>query len=100
MILQAKSSDTLTSEFYTGRPCRVLKNKHNVGWSRRSEDMRAYLKSGVVPWKGEIAKGNVSPNLFFGPTMSFMAGRGKNPQPGEWNDIREDENWDVDHDAS
>jgi NAD(P)H-dependent flavin oxidoreductase YrpB (nitropropane dioxygenase family) len=100
MILKAKSSDTLTSEFYTRRPCQVLKNKHNLDWANRGDEMRAYLKAGVVPFKGEAEKGNISPYLFFGPTMSFVAGRGKNPKSGVWNDIREDEHWDVDYDAS
>jgi hypothetical protein len=62
--------------------------------------MRTYLKAGIIPMKAEAEKGNISPFTFIAPAMSFMAGRGKTPEPGVWNDIREDEHWDDDTDAS
>ena len=40
VVLKARSSDTMASEFYTGRPCRVLKNTHNKEWALREEEMR------------------------------------------------------------
>ena len=48
-LLKSTSADTMITEFYTGRPTRVLKNENNVEWKKRGAEMQAYLESGTVP---------------------------------------------------
>ena len=43
VLLEANSNDTHRSEIYTGRPCRLLKTKHNLEWAKRESEIRELL---------------------------------------------------------
>ena len=83
-LLEAKSSDTLRSEIYTGRPARLLKTKHNLDWSQRETEMRALLKKGKIPVYHELEKGIIDKYLFISPLSRAMwkTGIGKNTTIG------------------
>eukprot|EP01083_Nonionella_stella_P213015 768665_1 len=50
-ILNATCDDTFTTEIYTGRPLRIVKNKYAVDWmENRQEEMKHLLKEGTIPY--------------------------------------------------
>jgi hypothetical protein len=69
-----------------------------MDWAQREVEMRELLKKGKVPMMQDLEKGVIDFNIFVGPTTRRWAGIGKNTDEGEWNDIREDELWDVEKD--
>merc|ERR1712166_43198 len=48
----------------------------------------------------DLEDGKIDFNIFIGPTTRRWAGIGKNTEEGQWNDIREDLEWNVDGDQS
>merc|ERR1712166_1634100 len=48
----------------------------------------------------DLEDGKIDFNIFIGPTTRRWAGIGKNTEEGQWNDIREDLEWNVDRDQS
>ena len=63
--------------------------------------MRELLNNGVVPIYQMIKDGEVDGDRFFGGPLSRHAqGIGTNPKEGEWNDVRDDAQWDDDVDCA
>ena len=51
-ICNATYDDTFTSEVYSGRPLRMIKNVYAENWStERKDKMRELLDKGVIPYK-------------------------------------------------
>jgi len=54
-IVNAGYEDTVTSEVYSGRPLRMIKNKYVMDWAtRRKEEMERLLEDGVIPYKHDF----------------------------------------------
>ncbi|MGC6509693.1 MAG: NAD(P)H-dependent flavin oxidoreductase [Myxococcota bacterium] len=59
-IQKARSSDTIRTEIYTGRPARTLNNDYIQEWeSDRYQEKVALLKSGTVPWFHDTQNGRL-----------------------------------------
>jgi len=100
-ILEAQSKDTRRIEIYTGRPLRVIKNKLNDEWANKEAEMRHLLSTGVVPIQQMMQDGTVDHRTFFGgPLSRHGQGIGTRPEPGFWNDVREDNLWNEDVDCA
>jgi len=69
-------------------------------WAHKEVEMRELMKKGKVPCMQDLEDGKIDFNIFIGPTTRRWAGIGKNTEEGEWNDIREDLEWNVDRDQS
>merc|ERR1712154_297753 len=51
-IVNAGYEDIMTSEVYSGRPLRMIKNKYAVDWAtRRKDEMKRLLSEGIIPYK-------------------------------------------------
>ena len=98
-LLQAKSTDTHKSEIYSGRPMRILKNKHNLDWANRESEIRDLLSKGIVPFYQDHEKGIILSEQM-GPLAKRIAGIGKNTKEGQWNDITDDKTWNKDKDQA
>ena len=100
-ILKAGSNDTRRIEIYTGRPLRVIKNKYNDKWAKQESKMRSLLAKGVIPIQQAMKEGEVDPKTYFGgPLSRHGQGIGKRPEPGFWNDVRDDKMWNEDVDCA
>ena len=78
-ILDARSSDTIRTEVYTGRPARALKNAYNTDWEHnRQSEKHDLLKRGIIPWFHDIKTGKVPPDA-------------PSPIPQGYRDARNDE---------
>lgn len=54
-IVAANYEDTMTSEVYSGRPLRMIKNKYVLDWAtRRKEEMKRLLEEGTIPFKRDF----------------------------------------------
>jgi len=54
-IVSAGFEDTLTSEVYSGRPLRMIRNKYVTDWAtRRKDEMEQLLAEGVIPYKKDF----------------------------------------------
>eukprot|EP00935_MAST-01C_sp_MAST-1C-sp1_P001829 g1829.t1 len=100
-ILEAQSKDTRRIEIFTGRPLRVIKNKLTEDWANREAEMRDLLAKGVVPINQMMKDGDVDHRTYFGgPLSRHDQGIGTRPEPGFWNDVRDDDKWNTDIDCA
>jgi len=73
-VVAAKSSDTLRTLVFTGRPCRVMKTDYVNSWESRPEEIRTLTQAGKVPWMEEVNAGKSVHAEFFPTLMGQAAG--------------------------
>ena len=96
-LSQRVFSISLTS-FY---PCFFISIFFILSFFFPTGKMRELLNNGVVPIYQMIKDGEVDGDRFFGGPLSRHAqGIGTNPKEGEWNDVRDDAQWDDDVDCA
>ena len=62
-IGKSRSTDTIRTEIYTGRPARTLRNEYNLDWERgRIAEKYELLNKGVIPWFEDIKQGKLPRN--------------------------------------
>jgi len=71
-----------------------------MDWAHKENEMRELMKKGKVPIMQDLADGTIDMTMFVGPLTRRFADIGKNTEEGEWNDITEDLEWNVDRDQS
>jgi len=74
-IVNAGFDDTMTSEVYSGRPLRMIKNKYVIDWAtRRKEEMDKLLKEGTIPYKYDFdeKKGKLKNKKLLGKVINSM----------------------------
>ena len=74
-IVNANYEDTMTSEVYSGRPLRMIKNKYVVDWAtRRKEEMAKLLEEGTIPYKHDfdVKKGTLRNKALLGKVVTKM----------------------------
>jgi NAD(P)H-dependent flavin oxidoreductase YrpB (nitropropane dioxygenase family) len=93
-VVDAESADTLRTEIFSGRPMRVVKNKHVMKWAAKPEELQRQLKNGEIPTLTDIKNHEY-------PPATNMTSRFGTP-PGAWADRNSPGRgytFDVDHDA-
>merc|ERR1719160_185867 len=74
-VINAKSSDTMRTVIYTGRPCRVLKSPYVDGWEEgKPKEMKELLDSGVVPFNSDIKAEKAKFYMFVNDILGQAAG--------------------------
>ena len=79
-IIQSRSSDTIRTEIYTGRPARALKNPYNINWeANRHEEKIDLLARGIIPWYHDVKNGT-------------LPAHAPSPIPTGYRNVRNDDN--------
>lgn len=73
-VLECSGSETIRTEIFTGRPCRLLRTPYVKKWEKREDEVRQMLNKGVVPWLAEMKDGKAGMSEFFPALMGQCAG--------------------------
>lgn len=82
-VVAAKSSDTVRTLAFTGRPCRVMTTDYVKGWESRPEEIKAMTQAGKIPWLQELEAGKNVHAEFFPALMGQVAGAVKEIKPAK-----------------
>mmetsp|Transcript_127951 Transcript_127951/g.221833 ORF Transcript_127951/g.221833 Transcript_127951/m.221833 type:complete len:346 (-) Transcript_127951:192-1229(-) len=73
-LIDTASSDTIRTEVFTGRPCRVMRTPYVTQWLNREAEMKELLSQGVVPFMKDIQEEKAKLSEFFPALMGQCTG--------------------------
>lgn len=82
-LIQSTAADTLRTEIFTGRPCRVMRTPYVNQWLERDPEMKGLLKKGIIPFSKDVQEEKAKISEFFPTIMGQASGAIKEVKTAE-----------------